>query len=121
LRADKVATAETTAFVSHKNKKKWWNSTKVNSSKYKKRGADHAKQNFPSNKWPAESSQKQQHTRDRVGKSAAKKNADAFQLHVMGLQEQTIYKRTAGTLIAVRHGTLRLKKHYFVVHKINQF
>jgi hypothetical protein len=111
-----MATAETNAFVSHENEKKSWNSTKVNSSKYKKRRADRPKQKFPSNKWkqlghwPAESPQKQQHARERIPKSAVKKNAHAFQLHVMGLQEQTMCKRTAGTPIAVGHGTLRRKR-----------
>jgi hypothetical protein len=46
-----MATAETTVFVSHETEKKKRNSTKVNSRKCKKRGADHAKQKFPSNKW----------------------------------------------------------------------
>jgi hypothetical protein len=79
-----MATAETAAFVTHRKEKKSWNSKNLNSSKYKIRGADHAKQKYSSNKWkqlgewPGESPQKQQHARDRSGKYAAKKNADAF-------------------------------------------
>jgi len=44
LQTNKLASAEATAFVAHKNDKS--NSTKVNARKYKKRGADHAKQKF---------------------------------------------------------------------------
>ena len=82
LRADKLASAKATAFVAHENEKKKSNSMKVNSSKSTKRGADRAKQKFPCNKckqlgrWAPECPQKQQHARDRGGKSAAKKNAD---------------------------------------------
>jgi hypothetical protein len=55
-----------------------------------KRGAEHAKQKFPCNKckqlghWAAECLQKQQHAGDRGRKPTAKKNADAFLVHVMG-------------------------------------
>jgi hypothetical protein len=89
LRADKLASAEATALVAHENDKKS-NSMKVNSSKSTKRGADRAKQKLPCNKckqlgqWAAECPQKQQHSWDRRGKSAAKKNADVFLVHVMG-------------------------------------
>ena len=69
---------------------------KVNSSKSMKRGADSAKQKFPCNKckqlghWAAQCPQKQQHAGDRGGKSAAKKNADAFPVHVIGASRANI-------------------------------
>jgi len=44
LRAKKLASAEATAFVAHKNDKRKSNSTKVNSCKSTKRGADRATQ-----------------------------------------------------------------------------
>jgi hypothetical protein len=47
LQADKIETAEATAFVAHEKENS--NSTKVNSSKCKKRGAYRAKQKFPYN------------------------------------------------------------------------
>jgi len=97
LRIDTLALAEATALVAHENDKKKSNSMKVNSSKSMKRGADCAKQKLPCNKckqlghWAAECPQKQQHARDRVGgKSAAKKNADAFLVHVMGASRTSI-------------------------------
>jgi len=83
LQMDKLASAEATAFVVHENDKKS-NSTKVNSCKSTKRGADRAKQKIPCNQckqlshWAAECPQKQQHTRDRGCKWAAKKNAMRF-------------------------------------------
>jgi len=89
LRADKLASAEATALVAHENDKKS-NSIKANSSKSMKRGADRAKQKFPCDKckqlghWAVECSQKQLHARDRGGKSVAKKNVDAYPVHVMG-------------------------------------
>jgi hypothetical protein len=91
LRADKLALAEATVFVAHENDKKKSNSMKVNSSKSMKRGADRKKQKFSCNKckqlghWAVECPQKQQqHAGYRRGKSAAKKNADAFPVHIMG-------------------------------------
>lgn len=45
LQADKLVSAEATAFVAHANDKK-----KLNSSKLTNRGADRTKQKFPSNK-----------------------------------------------------------------------
>jgi len=74
LRADKLASAETTAFAAHENDKKKLNSMKVNCRKSMKRGADCAKQKFPCNKckqlghWAVECAQKQQHAGDRGGK-----------------------------------------------------
>jgi hypothetical protein len=50
LRSDKLASAEATAIVAHKNDKKKSNSMKVNSNKSTKRGAGRAKQKFPCNK-----------------------------------------------------------------------
>ena len=90
LRADKLASAEATAFVAPEKDKKS-NSTKGNSSKSTKRKLI-AGNKFPCNKckqlghWAMECPQKQQHAGDR-GTSAAN-NADAFLVHVMGLQEQ---------------------------------
>jgi len=78
------------AFVLHENDKKKSYSTKVNSSKSKKRGADSAKREFSYNKckqfghWAAaECPQKQQRAGNRGDKSAAKKNADAILMHVI--------------------------------------
>ena len=91
LRADKFASAEGTALVTHENDTKKTNSMKVKSSKSMKRGVDCAKQKFPCNKcrqlghWAAECPQVQQHAGDRGGKSAAKKNADVFPVHAMGV------------------------------------
>jgi hypothetical protein len=89
LRADKLASAEATALVAHKNDKKKSNSMKVNSGKSIKSGADRARQNFPYNKckqlghWAAECPQKQHHAGNRLGKLAAQKNSDAFLAHAM--------------------------------------
>jgi hypothetical protein len=89
LRADKLASAEATALIAHENDKKS-NSMKVNNSNSIKKGAERAKQKFPCNKckqlghWAAECPQKQQHAGNRSGKSATKKNANAFPAHVMG-------------------------------------
>jgi hypothetical protein len=89
LRADILASTETTALIAREDDKKS-NSMKVNSSKSIKRGAVRAKRKFPCNKckqlghWAAECPQKQQHAGDRGGKSAAKKNTDASPVHVMG-------------------------------------
>jgi len=89
LQVNKLASADAMAFIAHENDKKS-KSIKVFSSKSMKGGADRAKQKFPCNKckhlgqWAAECPHKQQHAGDRVGKSAAKKNAVAFLGHVMG-------------------------------------
>jgi hypothetical protein len=119
LRADKLALAEAMVLVAHENDKKKSNSMKVNSSKSTKRGADCAKQKFPCNKckqlghFAAECPQKQQHAGDRGGKSAAKKNADAFLVHVMGALRASIVD--VGSWYcdsdATRHITP--SKHYF--------
>ena len=120
LQADKLALAETTALVTHEDDKKKLNYMKVNSSKSMKRGADCAKHTFPCNKckrlghWSAERPQKQQYARDRGGKSTAKKNADAFPVHVMGASRassvnvNTWYCDSGAT----RH--TMLNEHYFV-------
>ena len=95
LGTDKLASAEATALVAHKNDKKS-NVMTVNSSKSMKREVDRAKQKFPCNKckqlghWVLECLQRQQHTGDRGGKSAAKKNADAFPVHAMEASRASI-------------------------------
>jgi hypothetical protein len=77
------------AFVLHENDKNKLYSTKVNSSKSKKRGADSAKRVFSYKcrqlgHWAAaECPQKQQRAGNRGGKSDAKKNADAVLMHVI--------------------------------------
>jgi hypothetical protein len=89
LRADKLASAEAAALVTHENDKKNSNSVKVNFSKSMKRRVDHAKQKFPYNKckqlghWAAECPQNQQHAKNGGGKSATKKTADASPAHAM--------------------------------------
>jgi hypothetical protein len=108
------------ALIAHENNKKKSKFMKVNSSKSMKRGTDRAKQKFPCNKckqlghWAAECLQKQQHARDRGGKSATKKNAYAFPAHVMEASRASTVD--AGSWYcasgATRHITL--SKHYFV-------
>ena len=96
LRADKLASAEAAALVTHENDKKNPNSTKVNSNKFMKRRVDHAKQKFPCNKckqlghWAVEWPQKQQHAKNGGGKSATKKNADASPAHAMSTSRASI-------------------------------
>jgi len=125
LQADKLASAEATALVAHENDEKS-NSMKVNSSKSMKRGADRTKQKFPGNKckqlghWAAECPQNQQHARDRGGKSAAKKNADAFPLHVMGASRVSIVDADSWYCDNGATWHITLNKHYFVIHKICQ-
>jgi hypothetical protein len=53
-------------------------------------------------------SAEQKYTGDRGGKLAAKNNADASPAHVMGLQQEVLWMRTAGTVTAVRQNTLHL-------------
>jgi len=120
LRADKFASAEAMALVTHENDKKMSNSIKVMSSKSMKRGADSAKQKFPCNKnkqlghWAAECTQKQQHAGNRGSKSAAKKNADVFPVHAMGALRSSIVGADSCYCDsgATRHITPN--KHYFV-------
>jgi hypothetical protein len=115
--------AEATAHVARESDKKKSNTMKVNSSKSMKRGADRAKQKFPCNKckqlghWAAECPQKQQHAWDRGGKSAAKKNADAFLVHVMGVSSASTVDADSWycDIGATRHITPN--KHYFVPYK----
>jgi len=86
---------------------------KWTSSKSVKRGADRAKHKPPCNKckqldqWAGECAQNQQHERYRGDKSAEKKNADAFPVHVMGASRASIVDANSCTVIAVRHGTVR--------------
>ena len=90
-----MALAEATALVAHENDKKRSNSMKMNSSKSMKRGADCTKQN-KCNKckqlghWAVEFPQKQQHAGDKGGESAAKKNADALPVQVMGVSRVSV-------------------------------
>ena len=124
LRADKLASAEATALVAHENDKKKWNSIKVNSSKSMKRGADRAKQKFLCNKCEqlgycaTEYPQKQQHAGDRGSKSAAKKNAVAFPVHVMGASRASIVD--ADSWYCDSGATLHItpNKHYFVLYTL---
>ena len=120
LQAEKLASAEATALVAHANDKKKSNSMKVTSSKSMKRGADRKKQKFSCNKckqlghWAAECPQKQQHAGDRGGKSAAKKNADAFPVHIMGTSRASSVEADSWYCDsgATRH--IMPNKHYFV-------
>ena len=106
--------------VARENDKKKPNSMKVNSSKSTKRGADHTKQRFPCNKckqlghWAAECPQKRQHTGDRGSILAAKKNADAFPVHVMGISRASIVD--ADSLYCDSSATQHIMPHkyYFV-------
>jgi len=119
LRTDKLASAEATAFVAHENDKKS-NSTKVNSCKSTKRGADRAKQKFPCNQckqlghWAAECPQKQQHAGDRGGKSAAKKNAGLFLVHVMGASRANSVDAYSWYCGSGATGHITPNKQYFV-------
>jgi hypothetical protein len=108
-----MATTKAIGFVAHENVRKSSNSTNVNSSKSKKRGADYDKQKFPRNKckqlgfWAAECPYKHQHAGDRFGKSAASKKADAFPVHVMGASRANSVEADSWYVRTVRHGTLR--------------
>jgi len=120
LRADKFSSAAATVLVTYEIDKKKSNSMKAKSSKSMKRGADRAKQKIPCNKckqlghWAAECPQKQQHAGDRGGKSAAKKNADVFQVHAMGASGASIVDADSWYCDsgATRHITP--SKHYYV-------
>jgi hypothetical protein len=95
LRVDKIASSEATAFVARENDKEKSSSVKVKTGKSTKRGSNRAKQKFPCNRckqlghWGAECPQKQQHSRDKGGKSATKKSSDTLPVHVMGASEVT--------------------------------
>jgi hypothetical protein len=101
-----MASVEARELVAHENDKKKSNSMEVNSSKSMKRGADSTKQKFPCNKckqlghWAVECPQKQKHAGDKGGESAAKKNADAFPVHVMGVS-RALWIWTADTVTVV--------------------
>jgi hypothetical protein len=120
LQDDTLASADATAFAAHKNDKKKSNSIQVNSSKSMKRAADCAKQKFPCNEskqlghWAVECPQKQQHARDRGGKSAAKKNADAFPVHVMGASRANTVDADSWYCDSCATWHITLNKHYFV-------
>jgi hypothetical protein len=126
LRTDKLASAESTAFVEHENDGKKTNSTKVNSCKSTKRGADRAKQNFLCNQckqlghWAAECPQKQQYAGDRGGKSAAKKNAGAFLVHVMGASRANSVDAYSWYCDSGATGHITPNKQHFVSNKIRQ-
>jgi hypothetical protein len=93
---------------------------KVNSSKSMKRGADCTKQKLPCNRckqlghWAAECPQKWQRARDRGGKSAAKKNADAFLVHVMGASRASIVDADSWYCDSSATLPIMPNKHYFV-------
>jgi hypothetical protein len=95
---------------------------KVNSSKPMKRGADCAKQKFPCNKckqlghWAVECPQKQQHAGDRGGKSAAKKNADVFPVHVMGASGASSVDTDSWYCDSGVTWHITPNKHYFVLY-----
>jgi CCR4-NOT transcriptional regulation complex NOT5 subunit len=120
LRTDKLVSAEAAVFVAHENDKKKSNSTKVNSCKSTKRGADRAKQKFPCNQckqlihWAAECPQKQQHAGDRGGKSAAKKNAGVFLVHVMGASRSNSVNACSWYYDSGATGHIIPNKQYFV-------
>jgi len=92
---------------------------KVNSSKSMKR-ADCAKQKLPCDKckqlghWAAECPQKWQHARDRGGKSAAKKNADAFLVHVTRASRASIVDADSWYCDSSATLPIMPNKHYFV-------
>ena len=120
LQADKFASAEATALVPHENDTKKSNSMKMKSSKSMKRGVDCTKQKFPCNKcrqlghWAVDCPQKQHHAGDGGGKSVAKKNADVFPVHAMGVSRASTVDADSWYCDsgATRHITPN--KHYFV-------
>jgi len=85
-----------------------------------KRGADRAKQKFPCNKckqlghWTTGCPQKQQHAGDGGGKSAAKKNADAFPVHVMGASRASSVDADSWYCDISATWHIMPNKHYFV-------
>ena len=93
---------------------------KVNSSKSMKRGADRAKQKFPCNKcrqlghWAAECPQQQQHAGDKGGQPAAKKNADAFPVHVVGASRTGIVDADSRYCDSGATWHITPNQHYFV-------
>jgi len=123
LRADKLALAEAMVFAAHENDKKNSNFMKVNCRKSRKRGADCAKQKFPCNKckqlghWAVECAQKQQHVGDRGGKSAAKKNADVFPVHVTGASRASIVDAHSWYCDSGATWHITPNKHYVVSYK----
>ena len=96
---------------------------KVNSSKSMKRGDDRAKQTFPCNNckqlghWAAECPLKQQHAGDRGRKSAAKKNVDAFLVHVMGASRASTVDADSWYCDSGATWHITPNKHYFVPYK----
>jgi len=66
------------------------------------------------------SPQKGQHTGDKGGKLAAKKNADAFPVHVMGVSRASIVDADSWycDIGVTRH--IMQNKEYFMSHKIRQ-
>jgi hypothetical protein len=120
LQADKLASAEATALVAHENDKKKLNSMKVNSGKSMRSGADHEKQKFPCNKckqlghWAVECPQKQQHAGNRSGKMAAKKNNDAFLVHVMGTSRASSVDADTWYCDSSATWHITPNEHYFV-------
>jgi len=88
-----------------------------------KRRADCTKQKFPCNKykqldhWAIECAQKQQHAGDRGGKSAAKKNAYAFPVHVTGASRTSIVNADSWYCDSGATWHITPKKHCFVSYK----